>query len=136
MSDLTSRTLMEGYEIQTRQRDRIRELEAQLERCRAANVYDANAHRRVSELESALRKYGDHAVACASRSGHFKGPQYGCDCGWTTALLGGFSAETSYDDRFCPRPFNGRPEGFTKLECRAAGECGCQAKTKGEQGGN
>jgi hypothetical protein len=36
--------------------DRIRELEAQLERCRSANVYDGNAHRRVSELEAALRE--------------------------------------------------------------------------------
>jgi|ERR1700690_1575671 len=36
--------------------DRIRELEAQLERCRTANVYDGNVHKRVSELEAALRK--------------------------------------------------------------------------------
>jgi hypothetical protein len=34
--------------------ERIRELEAQLERCRAANVYDGNAHRRVSEIETEL----------------------------------------------------------------------------------
>ena len=33
---------------------RIRELEAQLERCRAANVYDGNAHKRVTDLETAL----------------------------------------------------------------------------------
>ena len=34
--------------------DRNKELESQLERCRAANVYDGNAHRRVSELETEL----------------------------------------------------------------------------------
>ena len=34
--------------------DRNKELEAQLERCRSANVYDGNAHRRVSELEDEL----------------------------------------------------------------------------------
>ena len=34
--------------------DRNKELEAQLERCRAANVYDGNAHRRVSEIETEL----------------------------------------------------------------------------------
>ena len=33
---------------------RIRDIEAQLERYRAANVYDGNAHRRVSELETEL----------------------------------------------------------------------------------
>jgi hypothetical protein len=38
---------------------RIRELEAQLERCRAANVYDANAHKRVAELKAVLRKLID-----------------------------------------------------------------------------
>jgi hypothetical protein len=35
---------------------RIRDLEAQLERCRAANVYDGNVHRRVSELEGFLHR--------------------------------------------------------------------------------
>jgi hypothetical protein len=34
--------------------ERIRDLEAQLERSRSANVYDGNAHRRVSEIETEL----------------------------------------------------------------------------------
>lgn len=34
--------------------ERIRDLEAQLERSRSANVYDGNAHRRVSEIEAEL----------------------------------------------------------------------------------
>jgi hypothetical protein len=38
---------------------RIAELEAQLARSNAANVYDGNAHRRVSELEAALHDIRD-----------------------------------------------------------------------------
>ena len=34
--------------------ERIRDLEAQLERSRSANAYDGNAHRRVSEIETEL----------------------------------------------------------------------------------
>jgi hypothetical protein len=49
---------------------------------------------RIASLEAALRKYGDHTVACASRRGHFKGPQYECDCGWIEQLTSGFKAET------------------------------------------
>jgi len=41
-------------------RERIRDLEAQLERSRSTNVYDGNAHKRVADLEAALRKYGMH----------------------------------------------------------------------------
>jgi hypothetical protein len=36
--------------------ERIRALEAELARSRAANVYDAAAHARVSEIEAALRE--------------------------------------------------------------------------------
>jgi hypothetical protein len=38
-------------------RARIAQLEAELGRCRAANVYDAEAHRRVAQLEAALFRY-------------------------------------------------------------------------------
>lgn len=36
--------------------DRIRALEGELARCRAANVYDGNAHRKVAEFEVALQR--------------------------------------------------------------------------------
>lgn len=42
-------------------------LAAELARCRAANVYDGNAHRRVSELEAALRRIM-RGVDCSEQS--------------------------------------------------------------------
>ena len=52
---------------------RIRELEAQLERCRSANVYDGNAHRMVSELEAALSWVLKHFNTFAQPPEHLKG---------------------------------------------------------------
>jgi hypothetical protein len=93
-------------------------LTADLARCRAANVYDGNAHRRVSELEAreallvadighlgslirglevALRKYGDHTIACDSRREFYKGPGRNCDCGWTDKLTGGLGMTVNND---------------------------------------
>jgi hypothetical protein len=64
MNDLTPRTLMEGYEIQTRQRDRIRELEealAALKHWRAWAEPEATARAdkqeaRIRELEGLIEK--------------------------------------------------------------------------------
>jgi hypothetical protein len=56
---------------------------------------------RIAQLEAALRKYGDHTVACASRRGHFKGPQYECDCGWIEQLTSGFKAEAALTPEQC-----------------------------------
>jgi TolA-binding protein len=51
------RRYMDLGETAVKQKDRIASLEAELARCRAANVYDAEAHRRaamVGQLEAAL----------------------------------------------------------------------------------
>jgi hypothetical protein len=60
-------------------------LAAELARCRAANVYDANAHRRVSELEAALRKYGRHIERPnLCRAVNFFASERGaCTCGFS-----------------------------------------------------
>lgn len=79
--------------------------------------------RRVQALEAALRSIAEY------------------DCEWDSGNCGGcascearacFPVETEV---LCPRPCNGRPDGFTKAQCIAAGECGCTEKIKGEQHG-
>jgi hypothetical protein len=45
---------------------RAERLEAQLKCCRAANLYDANAHKRVAELEAALKER-DYALRAISQ---------------------------------------------------------------------
>jgi hypothetical protein len=49
-------SICQCVELTQRAADRIASLEAELARSRQANVYDGNAHRRVAQLEAALRK--------------------------------------------------------------------------------
>lgn len=54
-------------------------LEADLARCRAANVYDAEAHKRVADLEAALRYWSgyddiDFAIKQAAARGELTKP--------------------------------------------------------------
>lgn len=56
-------------------------LEADLARCRAANVYDANAHRKAAEFEVALRKIA--AVPCMAV----------VQCHWPRVLYQGETAQ-------------------------------------------
>jgi hypothetical protein len=55
MTKLVAMTFEEASRWLASQEDRIALLEADLARCRAANVYDGEAHRKVAQLEAALR---------------------------------------------------------------------------------
>lgn len=54
----TEAQLSDAIRLHLLDADRIRALAAELARCRAANAYDGAAHKRVADLEAALREIG------------------------------------------------------------------------------
>ena len=57
----------------------------------------------INQLEAALRKYGDHTIACVLET---RGDP--CNCGWTKALLSNFARETTGKPTLFSLKFTGK----------------------------